>query len=378
MGLYIPYKSLSGLKEYKYSSIDKSPVSNYVLKPFWRQFVKLFPLSMAPNLVTLTGLFFVLINLVTVIYYNPSLDQECPSWVYYSCAAGLFLYQTFDACDGMQARRTGSSSPLGELFDHGCDAINTTFGVIIFASTVGLGTGWKFFLVHYGILSNFYQSTWEEYYTGTLYLAFISGPVEGILMIIAIHAATGYYGPQIWKSVIGDIAFGLPLPEYILNLTLVDAYIIFATSLIIPIIIQSSISAINAQRSKPGHRYGFSSLQGLVPFNVFAAGYALWYYVVSEEFEPFHKLMFILIVIGLSFALQVGQIIIAHLTLQPFPNFSATIFICWIAVAAHYLGFSPISYTYLLIGLTIGLYAGFVGDVIADFTEFLGIHCFRV
>jgi phosphatidylglycerophosphate synthase len=31
--------------------------------------------------------------------------------------------QTFDAVDGKQARRTNSSSPLGELFDHGCDAL---------------------------------------------------------------------------------------------------------------------------------------------------------------------------------------------------------------------------------------------------------------
>lgn len=29
-----------------------------------------------------------------------------------------------DAIDGKQARRTGTSSPLGEFFDHGCDAIN--------------------------------------------------------------------------------------------------------------------------------------------------------------------------------------------------------------------------------------------------------------
>ena len=29
------------------------------------------------------------------------------------------FYKTFDAVDGKQARRTNSSSPLGELFDHG-------------------------------------------------------------------------------------------------------------------------------------------------------------------------------------------------------------------------------------------------------------------
>jgi phosphatidylglycerophosphate synthase len=29
------------------------------------------------------------------------------------------MYQTLDAVDGKQARRTGTSSPLGQLFDHG-------------------------------------------------------------------------------------------------------------------------------------------------------------------------------------------------------------------------------------------------------------------
>lgn len=42
-------------------------------------------------------------NLATVLWYNPTLDQDCPAWVYASCALGLFLYQTFDSIDGMQA-----------------------------------------------------------------------------------------------------------------------------------------------------------------------------------------------------------------------------------------------------------------------------------
>lgn len=37
---------------------------------------------------------------------------------------GLFVYQSLDAIDGKQARRTGMSGPLGELFDHGtCDTL---------------------------------------------------------------------------------------------------------------------------------------------------------------------------------------------------------------------------------------------------------------
>ena len=44
--------------------------------------------------------------------------------MYFLTALGLFFYQSLDAIDGMQARRTKSSSPLGELFDHGCDSLS--------------------------------------------------------------------------------------------------------------------------------------------------------------------------------------------------------------------------------------------------------------
>ena len=77
-------------------------------------------------MITLIGLSFVVINLVLVMIYIPDMVGPGPSWLYISSGIGLFLYSTFDNVDGKQARRTGSSSPLGELFDHGCDALNCT------------------------------------------------------------------------------------------------------------------------------------------------------------------------------------------------------------------------------------------------------------
>ncbi len=70
--------------------------------------------------------------------YKVSLDQctglyvffqiysfQVPGWAFFLSALGLFIYQSLDAIDGKQARRTNSSSALGELFDHGCDAVST-------------------------------------------------------------------------------------------------------------------------------------------------------------------------------------------------------------------------------------------------------------
>lgn len=58
-------------------------------------------------------------------FLNVSLLFQAPLWAYLLCAVGLFIYQSLDAIDGKQARRTNSSSPLGELFDHGCDSLST-------------------------------------------------------------------------------------------------------------------------------------------------------------------------------------------------------------------------------------------------------------
>ncbi|VDN13330.1 unnamed protein product [Dibothriocephalus latus] len=51
--------------------------------------------------------------------------QKFWSWSLILAAVCVFVYQTLDALDGKQARKTDTSSPLGELFDHGCDAIST-------------------------------------------------------------------------------------------------------------------------------------------------------------------------------------------------------------------------------------------------------------
>ena len=46
-----------------------------------------------------------------------------PSWVYFLSGLAVLLYLHLDCLDGKQARRTKSSSPLGQLFDHGADSV---------------------------------------------------------------------------------------------------------------------------------------------------------------------------------------------------------------------------------------------------------------
>lgn len=117
----ITKSQFTGLDAYKYSGIDKSVVSKYILGPFWAWLVTLFPKNIAPNTITFIGLCFVFTNVGTLLFFDPMYQGAAlPTWVYLSFAFGLFAYQSMDAIDGKQARRTGMASALGEMFDHGC------------------------------------------------------------------------------------------------------------------------------------------------------------------------------------------------------------------------------------------------------------------
>jgi phosphatidylglycerophosphate synthase len=192
-----------------------------------------------------------------MLWYTPTLDQDCPPWVYASWAIGLFLYQTFDAVDGSQARRTHQSGPLGELFDHGVDAVNTTLEVLLFSATMNFGQGWRTVLNLFACkplktlehrmrrvvtntsaaLLTFYVQTWDEYHTHTLTLGVISGPVEGIVTLCIIYAFTAYLGGgSFWqRSMLQTL--GLKqydfIPSVVYNLAWNDWYMVYGSAVLV-------------------------------------------------------------------------------------------------------------------------------------------------
>lgn len=79
-----------------------------------------------------------------------------------------------DGVDGKQARRTNSSTPLGELFDHGLDSWACVFFVATVYSIFGRGeSGVSVSVLYYilwVVLFSFILSHWEKYNTGILFL----------------------------------------------------------------------------------------------------------------------------------------------------------------------------------------------------------------
>lgn len=76
--------------------------------------------------------------------------------------------------DGKQARRTNSSTPLGELFDHGLDSWACVYFVVTVYSIFGRGSSgvsvFVLYLLLWVVLFSFILSHWEKYNTGVLFL----------------------------------------------------------------------------------------------------------------------------------------------------------------------------------------------------------------
>lgn len=119
--------------------------------------------------------------------WDTKFEVKFPWYFYATGATCAFIYQTLDAIDGKQARRTGSSSPLGQLFDHGCDGLSLFIGLNIFLFALRPGPdSYLVPMIFWSITTTFYTQQWEEYHTHIL-RTFIGyfGVTEGLLLQIA-------------------------------------------------------------------------------------------------------------------------------------------------------------------------------------------------
>ncbi|GKV39305.1 hypothetical protein SLEP1_g47101 [Rubroshorea leprosula] len=304
---YIGAHGVAALHRYKYSGVDHSYLAKYVLQPFWTRFVNFFPLWMPPNMITLIGFLFLVTSALLSYIYSPQLDSPPPRWVHFAHGLLLFLYQTFDAVDGKQARRTSSSSPLGELFDHGCDALACAFESLAFGSTAMCGRDTFWFWVIAAI--PFYGATWEHYFTNTLILPVINGPTEGLALIYVSHFMTAIVGAQWWaqqfgKSIpfFGWVPFISEIPTFKAVLFLMIAFGVIPTVTFNVCNVYKVIQARKGSISMP------LALAMLYPFAVLLGGVLVWDYLSPSDIIGTYPHLVILGT-GLAFGFLVVRIL---------------------------------------------------------------------
>lgn len=358
------------LLSYSYKSVDLSPISRYILRPYWEWVtVNLIPLWMAPNLITLIGTLFIFASFISAVYFSPELDEPVPKALNFVLAACLWIYSTMDNVDGKQARRTRSSSPLGELFDHGCDSLVTGMGCVMQLASLGLARSPFGMLAVFLAFWSFYLPTWEEYHTGVLYLGYINGPTEGILAFCVMYGLTGIYGPDLWKTIlVADWTI-----EQVLGALFAVSFVLFA--------LPSSL--LNVYKSCRAKRESFiSALFTLAPFTSLSMCVGLLIFkqdlTNTEHFALFMGLLTVL------FGRLATSVIYAHLLNQPYPSLPAICVPLWLAPlflrlmkpSTASIIMKPFLSVYFVVACV--EYANWVYHTVNSFTRFLNISCFSL
>ncbi|XP_021759778.1 choline/ethanolaminephosphotransferase 1 isoform X2 [Chenopodium quinoa] len=382
---YIGAHGIAALHRYKYSGEDHSYTAKYILQPFWTRFVHIFPLWMPPNMITLTGFMFLMTSALLGYLYSPRLDSPPPRWVHFMHGLLLFLYQTFDAVDGKQARRTNSSSSLGELFDHGCDALACAFEALAFGSTAMCGRATFWFWVIAAI--PFYGATWEHYFTNTLILPVINGPTEGLMLIYLCHFFTTFVGAEWWAQQFGAsipflswVPFFSGIPTYQVAL-----YLMIASG-VIPTVAFNIQNVYNVVKLRKGSM--LLALAMLYPFVVLLVGVLVWDYLSPSDLIGTYPHL-VVVGTGLAFGFLVGRMILSHLCDEPKglkTSMCMSLLYLPLAIANALTarlndGVPLVDESLVLLGycaFTACLYLHFATSVINEITTALGIYCFRI
>ncbi|CAD8205485.1 unnamed protein product [Paramecium octaurelia] len=217
---FISNTGLENLKKYKYVSGGYSYLDNKI-NPFWIFVSELYPTWLAPNLITFIGFITMILACIFQVFADMTLTQEIPTWTFYFMAFAIFAYQTLDATDGKQARRTQSSSPLGQLFDHGCDSFIMQFFIIGAAQATLMDRDTLFYFQFFCQIG-LWAINQKEYYTGVLHTHLANfGVTELELVAISVQLFSAIFGQSAWHNKI----FGFNLYK-IVTTTILGAAII--------------------------------------------------------------------------------------------------------------------------------------------------------
>ncbi|PHJ17197.1 cdp-alcohol phosphatidyltransferase superfamily protein [Cystoisospora suis] len=195
-GCFITRDGLEQLKHYEYRGGGSTPIDR-ILNPWWEFVASKLPLWLSPNVLTLLGFVCTLLCMCIVAIWMPHLEEAAPRWVYLVMCILLFIYQTLDAVDGKQARRTNSSSPLGQLFDHGCDSFSTVFAVFINLATARMGfCFYSYLLLAILQMQMFIYSWWDLHFHVYRCHTGVTGVTEGQLVTMGLNLIAAIFGPD--------------------------------------------------------------------------------------------------------------------------------------------------------------------------------------
>ena len=170
---------MKNIADYKYNCIDKSILLPYFKKYYVSLFFKVVPFWLTANFITLISTFFIFALLVIALL-SENLTTVSNTLAIIFC---LHTYIVGDHLDGMQAKHTKTSSPLGEFLDHYLDVFNGAIILYVFVIYLESIPPLIFYFFVYLNSIAFAVTLYEELERNELYFG-VLGTLEGVILLI--------------------------------------------------------------------------------------------------------------------------------------------------------------------------------------------------
>mmetsp|Transcript_19187 Transcript_19187/g.33054 ORF Transcript_19187/g.33054 Transcript_19187/m.33054 type:complete len:405 (-) Transcript_19187:1249-2463(-) len=380
-------RALNGLKEYQYKS------SGYTLldelhTPFWDWLTSQLPMWLAPNTITLIGLLGVISSYLLSVWYIPDFVDATLSphpWLLALNAIAVVVYVNLDCIDGKQARRTKSSSPLGQLFDHGCDALSVHLLLANTQIALAFPCGRLNSIMQCLLYTPWMLAHLEEYHSGQLlYGNGLVGILEANYALAGLSLMSAYAGEQMWNIPLAQVLPFLPsdlLQPYVLR----HVFLVIATLGCLSIIggqlgrmlgfLTPSGELTVAEKGNKQLNRG-AVLRHMAVLAVFIAAGTVW--TADEQLDPY-QCRLANSSYGIAYALVATQLIMAHMAKEPFmPSRWAYLVVIIGAVNSVFRWISPMHLAALLAAGTLLRYLQYVSAVVHQVCAHLGIQCFKI
>ncbi|MCJ1455933.1 hypothetical protein MMC28_006290 [Mycoblastus sanguinarius] len=213
-----------------------------------------------------------------------------------------------DNIDGKQARRTGQSSGLGELFDHGIDSLNCTLASLCETAAMGLGSTPK------GVFTALIPCL-PMYETIIDVRNPTEAMIEGLILACTFMIMSGYYGPEIWHRPITDL---VGRSDVFGDSTFLDFWIPMLLFTFFVAHLPACVSNVIKARRAQGLPVAPVFMEW-APMFVYTGAIGAWLYSPYSTLMRENRLVLFCLTMSFVFGRMTTKIILAHLTRQPFP-----------------------------------------------------------
>jgi len=367
---YISSEGEERIKNYKYNCQTDSLVYNNILGPLANFHVKHIPMNLAPNTITFFAFLFNIIPHFLIIFHSgENLSADIPRWMCFLTGISQFLYMHFDNMDGKQARRTGSSSSLGMLYDHGLDSVSGWMMALNLAACTRIGNDlFSYCMLMWVPVLGFYFTMWEEYHMDFIKFGKVNPVDEGLTLMNFILIFSGIVGPSWWLK---DAAFGLKR-----NQVLAGSIMLACTFGII----KNIFTVVTKSQNKAKNSL----------YRLGCAGFLLVCMFIFAFFSPTNiherRTRSLVTCFGLGFCKIIGHMQLAHCAHDEFHQWRKSFLLSGTILAAntiagYYLGKAPVSEDLLLnigIGFNLLCWLHYVLSMTQQLKRVLNVNVFSI